>query len=130
MVRPRVREANPLQQGLKPLNVIVPIGMLSSSGGKSITTRIETCVDVDQTKYNRRVREANPLQQGLKQAIVVSSGLEAGQVREANPLQQGLKRYPCEFGAFLLLKVREANPLQQGLKDAGNGDRIEADSRF
>ena len=77
----RVKEVNPLKQGLKPL-----IGL-------EFDTEIET------------VKEVNPLKQGLKQKMTTHDNTKPGTgVKEVNPLKQGLKL--CHLLSYLQIPFR------------------------
>ena len=62
----KIREQDPLKQGLKPKKARIQELMRDDSRARSIKTRIETSVHVQRTDYQAPIREQDPLKQGLK----------------------------------------------------------------
>jgi len=64
---------------------------------KSIKTRIETTVALQEFEIAGLVLEQNPSKQGLKREKILSSEQTCNPVLEQNPSKQGLKLLPCYF---------------------------------
>ena len=86
----RIREQDPLKQGLKP------------------------CIDSNPFS-DIRIREQDPLKQGLKHSSRVVCFINHHHIREQDPLKQGLKRPPSLI-YYNSNNIREQDPLKQGLK--------------
>jgi len=121
----RIREQDPLKQGLKLICFIDNFYKLCNSRARSTKTRIETCCrqisslwkdsrarstktrietyDIFPDPRYIPIREQDPLKQGLK-LVTPSSPVPAIAIREQDPLKQGLKPYIIPIGFSFIIE--------------------------